>query len=215
MAQEAKQMFGKYQILERIATGGMAEILKARTESIGGFQKTFAIKRVLAHLSANKEYVAMLVDEAKIAGLLSHANIVQILDLGQIDNVWFIAMEYVAGSDLGRILARAKEKGLLFPVPHAVFIAMELLKGLEYAHKRQVMKDGRPVPLNIVHRDISPPNILLSFQGEVKLTDFGIASANHLIHGQAFVTAASQYGKQKTSCHNLAISLHRQMNEVT
>ena len=122
MAQEAKQMFGKYQILERI----------------GGFQKTFAIKRVLAHLSANKEYVAMLVDEAKIAGLLSHANIVQILDLGQIDNVWFIAMEYVAGADLGQILRRAKEKGLLFPVPHAVFIAMELLKGsyIETFHRR-------------------------------------------------------------------------------
>ena len=154
MAQSAKQMFGKYQILERIATGGMAEILKARTESIGGFQRTFAIKRVLPHLSQNEEYVAMLVDEAKVAGLLSHANIVQILDLGKIDDVLFIAMEYVAGADLGRVLERAREKGLSLPVPHAVFIAMELLKGLEYAHKRKVMKDGKAVPLNIVHRDI-------------------------------------------------------------
>ena len=179
MEQKTKQMFGKYQILRRIATGGMAEILQAKTESIGGFQRSFAIKRVLPHLSQNKEYVAMLVDEAKVAGLLSHANIVQILDLGQIDKVWFIAMEYVAGADLGKVLHLAKTKGLVLPVPHSIFIAMELLSGLEYAHRRRVMKDGRPVPLNIVHRDISPPNILMSFQGEVKLTDFGIASASH------------------------------------
>jgi serine/threonine-protein kinase len=179
MALSAGQMFGKYQILERIATGGMAEVIKAQTEGIGGFKKTYAIKRVLPHLSQNKEYIAMLVDEAKVAGLLSHANIVQILDLGQIDQIWFIAMEYVDGSDLGRVLKRIKSKGLSLPVPHAAFICIELLKGLEYAHKRQVMRDGRAMALNIVHRDISPPNILLSLQGEVKLTDFGIASASH------------------------------------
>lgn len=172
------QTFGKYQILERIATGGMAEIYKARLEGIGGFQRTFAIKRILPNLSQNAEYIAMLVDEAKVAGLLSHANIVQILDLGQVDGLWYIAMEYVHGRDLGAVLRRAREKGLWLPVPHAVFIAIELLKGLEYAHQRQVMRGGRPVALNIIHRDISPPNILLSYQGEVKLTDFGIARAN-------------------------------------
>ena len=175
----AHQAFGKYQILERIATGGMAEIYKARLEGIGGFQRTFAIKRILPHLSANAEYIAMLVDEAKVAGLLSHANIVQILDLGQVDNIWYIAMEYVEGRDLGGILKRARERGLVLPVPHAVFTAIELLKGLEYAHQRQVMRGGRAVPLNIIHRDISPPNVLLAFQGEVKLTDFGIARASH------------------------------------
>lgn len=170
--------FGKYQILERIAIGGMAEIYKARLEGIGGFQRTFAIKRILPHLSMNSEYVEMLVDEAKVAGLLSHANIVQILDLGQVDKVWYIAMEFVPGRDLGGVLKRAQERGLRLPVPHACFIAIELLKGLEYAHQRQVMRGGRPVPLNIIHRDVSPPNILLSFQGEVKLTDFGIARAS-------------------------------------
>ncbi len=179
MAKAAAQTFGKYQILERIATGGMAEIYKARLEGIGGFQRTFAIKRILPHLSANAEYIAMLVDEAKVAGLLSHANIVQILDLGQVDNIWYIAMEYVEGRDLGGILKRARERGLVLPVPHAVFTAIELLKGLEYAHQRQVMRGGRAVPLNIIHRDISPPNVLLAFQGEVKLTDFGIARASH------------------------------------
>ncbi|MBA2320514.1 MAG: serine/threonine protein kinase, partial [Deltaproteobacteria bacterium] len=107
-----------------------------------------------------------------------HANIVQILDLGQVDAIWYIAMEYVHGRDLGAVLRRARSKGLWLPVPHAVFIAIELLKGLEYAHQRQVMRGGRPVALNIIHRDISPPNVLLSFQGEVKLTDFGIARAS-------------------------------------
>src|SRR5262245_32695682 len=158
--------------------GGTAEIYKARLEGIGGFQRTFAIKRILPNLSQNGEYIAMLVDEAKVAGLLSHANIVQILDLGQVDGIWYIAMEYVHGRDLGAVLRRAKKKGLCLPVPHTAFVAIELLKGLEYAHQRQVMRGGRPVALNIIHRDVSPPNVLLSFQGEVKLTDFGIARAS-------------------------------------
>jgi serine/threonine-protein kinase len=178
LAQSDIQTFGKYQILELIATGGMAEIYKARLEGIGGFQRTFAIKRILPNLSQNSEYIAMLVDEAKVAGLLSHANIVQILDLGQVDGIWYIAMEYLHGRDLGGVLRRARSKGLTLPVPHAVFTAIELLKGLEYAHQRQVMRGGKPVALNIIHRDVSPPNILLSFQGEVKLTDFGIARAS-------------------------------------
>lgn len=177
MAKPAAQMFGKYQILERVATGGMAEIYKARHEGIGGFQRTLAIKRILPNLSQNSDYIAMLVDEAKVAGLLSHANIVQILDLGQVDDIWYIAMEYVEGTDLGAVLRRARDKGQRLPVPHAVFVAMELLKGLEYAHQRQVMRGAKAVALNIIHRDISPPNILLSYKGEVKLTDFGIARA--------------------------------------
>jgi eukaryotic-like serine/threonine-protein kinase len=179
VAKPAVQTFGKYQILERIATGGMAEIYKARLEGIGGFQRTFAIKRILPHLSSNAEYVAMLVDEAKVAGLLSHANIVQILDLGQVEGVWYIAMEYVHGPDLGTVIERCRSKGIELPLPHTCFIAIELLKGLEYAHHRQIMRGGRQVPLNIIHRDVSPPNILLSTQGEVKLTDFGIARASH------------------------------------
>lgn len=170
--------FGKYQILDRIAVGGMAEIYKARLDGIGGFHRTFAIKRILPHLTAHTEFVDMLVDEAKIAGLLSHANIVQILDLGQVGGTYFIAMEYVDGPDLGKVLRRCRDKGIALPVPHAVFICIEMLKGLEYAHNRQVMRGGRLVPLKIVHRDISPANVLVSFQGEVKLTDFGIAKAS-------------------------------------
>lgn len=120
----------------------------------------------------------MLVEEAKIAGLLSHANIVQILDLGNVDHQYFVAMEYVHGRDLRRVIDRCAEKGITLPVPHAVYVLIEVLKGLEYAHQRRVMRGGRPQPLNVVHRDISPPNVLLSFQGEVKLTDFGIARAS-------------------------------------
>ncbi len=175
---EQPETFGKYRILERIAVGGMAEIFRARLDGIGGFHRTFAIKRILPHLSARPEFVDMLVEEAKIAGLLSHANIVQIMDLGQVAGTYYIAMEYVDGPDLGRVLERCRSKGITLPVPHAVFIAIEVLKGLEYAHQRKVVRSGKLEALDVVHRDISPGNILVSLQGEVKLTDFGIAKAS-------------------------------------
>ncbi|MFT4624743.1 MAG: serine/threonine protein kinase [Myxococcota bacterium] len=177
MSRSAIQTLGKYQILERIATGGMAEIYKARLEGIGGFQRTIAIKRILPNLSRNRDYIEMLRDEARVAGQLSHANIVQHIDLREHEGIWFIAMEYVHGRDLGAVLRRAAERGLVLPVPHAVFVTIELLKGLEYAHSRTVVRGGRPIEMNIIHRDVSPPNILLSYSGEVKLTDFGIAKA--------------------------------------
>jgi len=156
----------------------MAEVFKARQEGLEGFRRTLAIKRILPHLSSNSEFVDLLIDEAKVAGLLNHANIVQILDLGQTEGHYYIAMEYVAGQDLGAVLNRCDQKRITLPLPHAVFIALEILKGLDYAHDREVMRGGQAVPLDIVHRDISPANILLSFQGEVKVTDFGIAKAS-------------------------------------
>ena len=178
MAQPAPiEHFGKYQILERIARGGMAEIYKARMEGIGGFNRLFAIKRILPSLSENREYIDLLVDEAKIAGLLSHANIVQILDLGQVSGQYYVAMEYVHGRDLGNVLNRCGERGITLPVPHSVFILIEVLKGLEYAHNRQITRNGQQLNLDIIHRDVTPSNVLVSFQGEIKLTDFGIAKA--------------------------------------
>jgi len=173
-----QQSFGKYQVIERISTGGMAEVYKAKLEGLGGFQRFFAVKRVAPDQANNKEFVDMLVEEAKIAGLLSHANIVQIVDLGQSDDQPYIAMEYVNGPNLGLVLQRAKQRGTTIPIPHSVFICLEILKALEYAHNRQVMRGGRPVPLDIIHRDVCPSNILLSLKGEVKLSDFGIAKAS-------------------------------------
>jgi serine/threonine protein kinase len=172
------QRFGQYQIIERINGGGMAEVFKARVEGLGGFARMFAIKRVHPDHADNPEYVDMLIEEAKIAGLLSHANIVQIVDLGEVDKQPFIAMEYVNGPDLEAVGARLKDRGTVLPIPHAIFICLELLKALEYAHDRQVMRGGRPVPLDIIHRDICPSNVLISLKGEVKLTDFGIAKAS-------------------------------------
>ena len=156
----------------------MAEIYKARMEGLGGFQRLFALKRILPQYSENKEFVEMLVEEAKIAGLLSHANIVQIVDLGQVDGSYYIAMEYLDGPNLRVLLERVQARQGMMPVPHAVFICLEILKALEYAHNRQIMRGGRPVPLDIIHRDICPANILLGLRGEVKLTDFGIAKAS-------------------------------------
>jgi serine/threonine protein kinase len=174
----ATTSFGKYQILEKIATGGMAEIYKAQLQGIGGFQRQLAIKLILPNLSNNSEYIQMLADEAKVAGLLSHANIVQIFDLSEHEGNWFIAMELVDGCDLAKVMRRVREKGITLPIPLAIFITAEILKGLDYAHTRTATQNGIEQPLNIIHRDISPPNILISQQGEVKLTDFGIARAS-------------------------------------
>ena len=169
---------GKYRVLERIATGDLAEIYKARLEGIAGFRRLFAIKRVRPHLARLDTYAAMIEEESRIAGLLSHGNIVQLLDLGREDGVLYLVMEYVDGWDLGKVLERCKELEEPAPMDQAVWIGLQLLKGLEYAHNREVIRNGEKVGLDLVHRDVSPSNILLSRQGDVKLTDFGIARAS-------------------------------------
>lgn len=175
---ESLQTIGKYQVIERIATGDLAEIFLARLEGIGGFRRLFAIKRVLPHLAHNVSYAQMIEEEARIAGILSHGNIVQLLDLGRDEGVLYLVMEYVDGWDLGKVLSAMAARTIDMPVRHAIFLGMQLLKGLEYAHGRTVMKDGERAQLDLVHRDVSPSNILLSRQGDVKLTDFGIARAS-------------------------------------
>jgi serine/threonine protein kinase len=167
-------VFGPYQLIDRIAVGGMAEVFKAKRAGVAGFEKTLAVKRILPHLSDNEEFVSMFVDEAKMVAGLSHPNIVQIFDLGKIDKSYFIAMEYVHGRDLRTILKRAKEKELRLPLDLALRIAGALCAALEFAHRK---KDERGRAMEIVHRDVSPQNILISFEGDVKLTDFGIAKA--------------------------------------
>lgn len=168
------QPFGKYYLLERVALGGMAEIYKAKTFGAVGFEKLLAIKRILPHMSQNTEFINMLVDEAKIAVQLNHTNIVQVFDLGKVDDDYFIAMEFIEGMDLRSIMKRLEETGRRMAVEDAAFIIVEVCKGLDYAHRK---KDQYGVPLGIVHRDISPQNILISYEGEVKIVDFGIAKA--------------------------------------
>jgi serine/threonine protein kinase len=166
--------YGPYRLLERVAVGGMAEVFRAKRTGVEGFEKVVAVKRILSHLSDNKEFVDMFIDEAKMVAGLTHANIVQMLDLGKLEKSYYIAMEYVHGRDLRTILRRAKERNLKIPLDISTYVVSKVCAALEYAHRK---KDDRGQPLLIVHRDISPQNILISFEGDVKLTDFGIAKA--------------------------------------
>ena len=167
--------FGKYTLLERIATGGMAEIYRARMTAVAGVTKPVVIKKILPGFAGNPAFVSMFVNEARIAAGLSHGNIAQVFDFGEMDGQYFIAMEWVDGRPLSRVLRRARDKGLYtLPQPLALLVAVEVLKGLAYAHTRL---DERGRPLHIIHRDISPQNVLLSYEGQVKLVDFGIARA--------------------------------------
>ena len=166
--------FGKYTLLNRIAVGGMAEIFLARQAGVEGFEKIICLKRIRPHLSSQPAFVQMFLNEAKLAAQLNHPNIVQIYDLGRVGESYFIAMEYISGRDMSRIIAKAEKKSIPFPVVYALKIASSVLEGLYYAHNRT---DAYGSPLNIVHRDVTPENIVVSFSGNVKILDFGIAKA--------------------------------------
>jgi serine/threonine-protein kinase len=167
-------VYGPYTLLHRIAAGGMAEIFRARRRGVAGFEKIIAVKRILPHLSHDPEFVQRFVDEARVAAGLAHPNIVQIFDLGRVGASYYIAMEYVHGADLRSVLRRLRDSGRRMSIALGALIACRVAAALEHAH-RKAGADGRP--LEIVHRDVSPPNILISFDGNVKLTDFGIARA--------------------------------------
>src|SRR5688572_5783532 len=166
--------FGKYTLLERIAVGGMAEIFLARQAGLEGFEKTIVIKRIRPHLSNQTSFVKMFLNEAKLAAQLSHPNIVQIYDLGKIGESYFIAMEYIFGRDMRRIIPKADGMGIPFPMVYALKIASSACEGLYHAHQKHDLYGN---PLNIVHRDVTPENIMVSFDGTVKVLDFGIAKA--------------------------------------
>lgn len=174
MAEFEPKQFGKFFLLDKLAVGGMAEIYKAKTFGAEGFEKLLAIKRILPHCAADKDFISMLIDEAKLSVLLSHANIVQVYDLGKVGDDFFISMEYISGVNLRDLVYRCRELGKTIPTDIAVYILSEICKGLDYAHRKTDM-NGQP--LNLVHRDISPQNILISYEGEVKIVDFGIAKA--------------------------------------
>jgi serine/threonine protein kinase/Tfp pilus assembly protein PilF len=166
--------FGKYMLLDTIATGGMAQLYLAKITGIQGFEKLIAIKKILPHIAEEKELVSSFIDEAKLAALLSHQNVVQIYDFGEMEDSYFISMEYLFGKNLKSIWNKAKEKDLPISLENALYIVSRICSGLAYAHE---LKDFQGKPLNIIHRDISPQNILITYQGDVKILDFGIAKA--------------------------------------
>jgi serine/threonine protein kinase len=170
----APQPFGKYFLVDKIATGGMAEIFKAKTFSHGGFENLLVIKRILPHIGENQDFVGMFVDEAKISVALQHPNIVRVFDFGKILENYFIAMECVDGKDTRNILRKLVRRKQWIPEKYAAYIVHEVCKGLQYAHAKT---DIRGNAFGIVHRDISPSNVLVSYEGEVKVADFGIAKA--------------------------------------
>ena len=167
--------FGKYFLTERVAVGGMAEIFRAKLLE-GDTKQPIVVKQILPQYARNAEFIKMFVDEAKIAVSLNHRNIVAVYELGRVAQVYYMAMEFVQGRNLAEILEEGAQRRMLIPVTDAVFIAAEICKGLDYAHRKP---DASGESLGVVHRDVSPPNIMISFGGEVKLTDFGIAKARH------------------------------------
>ncbi|HET6346597.1 MAG TPA: serine/threonine-protein kinase, partial [Myxococcota bacterium] len=166
--------FGKYLLLERINVGGMAEVFKAKAFGVEGFERILAIKRILPNMADDEEFINMFIDEARIAVQLSHANVVPIYELGKFENQYYIAMEYVPGRDLRQVLDRFRKRDETLPIPAAAFITAKICEGLDYAHRKA---DASGRPMNLIHRDVSPQNILMSYEGAVKITDFGIVKA--------------------------------------
>ena len=167
-------MFGRFELLDRIGIGGMAEVWRARVAGVGGFEKILVVKKILPAFAQNKTFIEMLLAEARLCAVLQHANIVQTYENGEIDGNYYIAMEYVAGPDLFKVLSRSTQVQIRIPTEMCLFIAAEVAKGLYYAHNA---KDHYGRPLHIIHRDVSPSNIIISEAGEVKVMDFGVARA--------------------------------------
>lgn len=173
-------MRDRYTITERLDHGGMAEVFRGVAESMEGFKKSVAIKRILPSLTKNQKFVSMFLDEARLSLFLQHANIVQVFDISRTpDNAYFLVMEFVDGCNLKALIERQKQKGRRIDAAHTIYLMIETCKALQYAHSLEHPETNEP--LGIVHRDISPPNILMSKNGEVKVVDFGLAKANSQI----------------------------------
>ncbi len=168
------RQFGNYTLLERVSHGGMAEVFRAKSFGEAGFEREVALKLLLPSIASDQEFVDMLIDEAKIAGQLNHANIAQIFDLGAVDGSYYIVQEFVRGQDLRSILKHKSGTKTKLKISAVCHIAIKICEGLHYAHNKL---DSTGRPLNLVHRDISPHNVLISDEGEVKIIDFGIAKA--------------------------------------
>jgi serine/threonine protein kinase len=182
---------GRYQILDRLAIGGMAELFKATLTADHGFEKLVVIKKILPHLANDKSFVEMFIDEARITAQLDHRHIVQVFELGTDADTPYIAMQYVDGLDVLALLRECARAQIRLPPDLAALIARDVLDALDYAHNA-LDSSGRP--LGIIHRDISPGNVLLSWRGDVKLTDFGIARAAERRHKTEAGTLKGKYG---------------------
>ena len=174
MPENTNRQFGKYHLISHLATGGMADIFLASQKSIGGFEKLLVIKRILPNLAKDRKFIEMFLDEARIAAQLNHPNVIQIFDLGQVQGRFFIAMEYLSGESLSYVIRNRRKLKSTIPSHLAAGIIMQAAEGLHHAHE-MTSADGSP--LGIVHRDISPQNIFIQYDGGVKVVDFGIAKA--------------------------------------
>ncbi|MGE0870538.1 MAG: serine/threonine-protein kinase [Kofleriaceae bacterium] len=186
----AERQFGPYRLVRQIAVGGMAEIHLAKTKGIAGFEKYVALKMIHPNFAEDEQFIQMLVDEAKIAVQLSHGNIAQTFDLGRVGDTYYITMEYVDGADLYKILRRASERDIEMPLDVCAFVAKEVASALDHAHRK---RDHTGRLLGIVHRDVSPQNVLVSYAGEVKLVDFGIAKATMKVRQTAVGVIKGKY----------------------
>jgi serine/threonine-protein kinase len=165
---------GSYEIVRKLARGGMAELFLAKTVGPEGFEKLVVLKKILPSHAENPKFVRLFLDEAKLVATLDHPHIAHVYDMGKVDGNYFFAMEYVHGQDVRSTLRRTSRLDRKFPIDHAVHIARNIAAALHYAHQRK-RPDG--ALLDIVHRDVSPSNILISYDGAVKLVDFGVAKA--------------------------------------
>jgi serine/threonine protein kinase len=172
--EELPKVFGRYLLLKRLSRGGMGEIFLAKLGEIQGFEKLLIIKKILPNLVADQEFIKRFIDEAQVAIKLQHGNIAAVFEVGKVDGEYFLAIEHVEGRDLRRVIARLREERTRLPPDLALFIVRELASGLAYAHRRT---DSKGQHLALVHCDISPPNVMVSFEGEVKVIDFGIAKS--------------------------------------
>src|SRR4051812_41266771 len=184
------EQFGKYSLIRKIGTGGMAEVFLARTTVAQGLNKTLVIKKIHSAYARSRQFVAMFVDEAKIALGLNHPNVTQVFDFGAVADTYFLAMEYVEGVDLLRLLQEAARARQRLPYGLSAYVVQQLAKGLDYAHRKT---DEFGQPLGIVHRDISPQNVLLSWDGSVKIVDFGIARARDVHEEQGVIKGKFAY----------------------
>jgi serine/threonine protein kinase len=201
-------LFGKYFVLQRLAVGGMAEIYRAKMVGADGFEKELALKRILASRAKDQAFIKMLVNEAKLTAQLTHSNIAQIYDCGVVDSTYFIAMELVHGVSMKEMTASLAQAGVTLSPEQAIFVVLQLLHGLDYAHRKI---DAEGSPLHIIHCDVSPDNALVSWEGEVKLLDFGIARAatglsnykEGMLMGKLGYVAPEQASLEKTWDHRV------------